>query len=358
MKWIDRQFSLMYRRDFFGATLYSVLRRTHLYGIFSYVFGKLDTKLQKYDALPRFSIAVCANMSAGKSTLVNALLGKDMLPSCNAATTAKITSVYDRDGMDKVFGCCVSKGSVVRVTCCANVDRRQVATWNSDPNVKRIFLQSDLNGIGNGTRVVVVHDTPGTNASKYPAHREVTFAFLKNEKLDAILCVVNYENMLSDDESVLLHDIVSLQEREKPRPIVFAVNKLDSADLAKEDVRGSINGFDAYVREIGCSNYVIIPVAAKAGRLFKMALTGRSKEFTKKECRDFDGLFSEFRERMDVRSFGHAFLSQSVVPSVYGCRLKTISVAGAKYSVEQLAIALANTGIPALEESLENLNHE
>lgn len=358
MKWIDHIFSLMYRRDFFGATLYSVLRRTHSYGIFSYVLGKLDTKFQKYDALPRFNIAVCANMSAGKSTLVNALLGKDVLPSCNAATTAKITSVYDRDGMDKVFGCCVSKGSVVRINCCANVDRRQVATWNSDPNVKRIFLQSDLNGIGNGTRVVVVHDTPGTNASRYPTHREVTLDFLKRENPDALLYVVNFENMMSDDQEVLLYDIFSLQRAKNKITVVFAVNKLDSADSTKEDPSGNLREFDKLVREVGYSNYVIMPVVARGGRLLKMALLGRCCDFTEKESDDFEGVFNRFYKRMDVRAFWPSSTPHQKALNTYGCRAANVLVAGVEYPIEQLAVALANTGIPGLEELLENLNHE
>ncbi len=358
MQWIDRLFSLMYRRDFFGATLYSVLRNLHLYGIFAHVLGTIDTKLQKHDALPRFNIAVCANMSAGKSTLVNALLGKDLLPSCNAVTTAKITSVYDRDGMDKVFGCCVSKGRVVRVACYTNVNRQQIAAWNSDPDVKRIFLQSDLNGIGNKARVVVVHDTPGTNASQYPAHRDVTLAFLRRENPDALLYVVNFENMMSDDQEALLHDIYSLQDFEKNKPVVFAINKLDSADLSKENTNANLGKFHSHVREIGYSNYVVAPVAAKDGRLLKMALLGRAGDFTEKESDDFETIFHKFYRRMDVRTFWPSSPSCQKALKTYGCQSAKVIVAGVEYPVEQLAVALANTGIPALEELLENLNNQ
>ena len=42
-------------------------------------------------------------MGAGKSTFINALLGCDVLPARNEATTAKITSVYDRDNMPDDF---------------------------------------------------------------------------------------------------------------------------------------------------------------------------------------------------------------------------------------------------------------
>lgn len=39
-------------------------------------------------------IFVAATMSAGKSSLINALIGKELLNSANEATTAKIMRIY------------------------------------------------------------------------------------------------------------------------------------------------------------------------------------------------------------------------------------------------------------------------
>ena len=44
-----------------------------------------------------FPINVVATMSSGKSTLINALLGKRMMPSKNEACTATITEILDND---------------------------------------------------------------------------------------------------------------------------------------------------------------------------------------------------------------------------------------------------------------------
>jgi ribosome biogenesis GTPase A len=40
-----------------------------------------------------FEVFVIATMSSGKSTLINAILGRDILPEANKATTAKITRI-------------------------------------------------------------------------------------------------------------------------------------------------------------------------------------------------------------------------------------------------------------------------
>ena len=44
-----------------------------------------------------FPMVVMATMSSGKSTLINALLGRQILPSRNEACTAKMYSILDDD---------------------------------------------------------------------------------------------------------------------------------------------------------------------------------------------------------------------------------------------------------------------
>ena len=46
-----------------------------------------------------FEVVVVATMSAGKSTVINALIGKELLHSANEATTATITRIHDKDDL-------------------------------------------------------------------------------------------------------------------------------------------------------------------------------------------------------------------------------------------------------------------
>lgn len=45
-----------------------------------------------------FEVNVVATMSSGKSTLINALLGRKLMPAKNEATTATIVKIKDVDG--------------------------------------------------------------------------------------------------------------------------------------------------------------------------------------------------------------------------------------------------------------------
>src|SRR5574344_2656877 len=49
-----------------------------------------------------FEMAVVATMSSGKSTLINAMLGKDLLPARNEATTANLARIHDIDGQNEL----------------------------------------------------------------------------------------------------------------------------------------------------------------------------------------------------------------------------------------------------------------
>ena len=57
--------------------------------------------LKKFDAAfdKDFDVYVVATMSSGKSTLINAMLGCDLLPALNEATTATIAKITDNDHM-------------------------------------------------------------------------------------------------------------------------------------------------------------------------------------------------------------------------------------------------------------------
>ena len=59
------------------------------------MFRKLQFDLEKV-----YPTLVVATMSSGKSTLINALIGRELLPSSNCACTAKAVAILDNDMMN------------------------------------------------------------------------------------------------------------------------------------------------------------------------------------------------------------------------------------------------------------------
>lgn len=239
------------------------------------------------------NIAVCATMSAGKSTFVNALLGRDVLPARNEATTAKITSVYDKDGALEMIGFVQKKDGTADCEC-SSVQLATINDWNERSDVSCIYLQGDLDGIKNKGFIVAVHDTPGTNNSGDKSHHDVTFEFLARHKMDALIFVANATQLCTTDERDMLKELYENLISVQNIPVLFILNKADCIDEEKEDISQIVKRYREYLEEIGFKNFEIFPMSAKAARLLKMARNCSAERLTGREKIELKAIESEF----------------------------------------------------------------
>ena len=123
-----------------------------------------------------FELTVVATMSSGKSTLINALLGKELLPSKNEACTASITRIFDNDTCDGFVAECFDKNG-------ATVYSGQEATleglrkMNDDERVHTIRIDGDIPFLSSERVKVCINDTPGPNNSRDENHGVLTNDF-------------------------------------------------------------------------------------------------------------------------------------------------------------------------------------
>ena len=299
--------------------------------------------LSSYSLLHIVNIAVCATMSAGKSTFVNALLGHDVLPARNEATTAKVTSVYDKDGAARIVGFVHDRPGHC-AGLCGDVRLSAIDEWNASPDVSRIFLQGDLDGIGNNGIIAAMHDTPGTNNSGDKSHHDVTFDFLAKNKMDALVFVANAEHLGTTDEKTLLTELHQKVVARRNIPVIFVLNKADNIDTEKESLDAVIAGYREFLSGIGFADAKIFPVSSKAARLLKMAIKGRGDSFTESECDAFPLIAKKFSKRLVLDDGGS---NESI--AVEGQTL----VDGEAYENASLQMALLHTGISKIEKELE-----
>ena len=291
------------------------------------------------------NIAVCATMSAGKSTFVNALLGRDVLPARNEATTAKITSVYDKDGSKAVIGFVQKKDGAIE-DISNDISLKEIDAWNGSGDVKRVFLQGDLDGIGNNGIIASVHDTPGTNNSGDVSHHEVTMQFLQENKMDALIFVSNATQLCTNDEKTLLLELYDAVVKPLDIPVVFILNKADAIDDEKESLEDIINGYRAYLGEIGFSDAHIFPLSARGARLLKMAKNGYAKNFTPREAREFDAVYTSFTELYNFAQKESSPCEQAD---------ESITVLKTEYKITSLMAALERTGLVQIENFIESI---
>lgn len=249
---------------------------------------------EKYKTLSKKNIAVCATMSAGKSTFVNALLGRDVLPVRSEATTSKITSVYDNDNSNSLIGFVDVNGKIV--DRCLDTNLSIINGWNDDSNVSRIYLQGNLDGIGNNGIIAALHDTPGTNYSGDNTHHDITLKFLTSNKFDALIYVANATQLCTTDECIMLKEIYKNVADKNKTPVIFVLNKADCLDPEKEDVTEIIERYRNYLEKIGFNNAMVYPLSSKSARILKMVRNNLSENLTgkeKKELRTIQALFPD-----------------------------------------------------------------
>ncbi len=290
-----------------------------------------------------FPMVVMATMSSGKSTLINSLLGQQVLPSKNAACTAKMYSILDDDQADstQIFVTYKNGETVIKEENVAE----ELEAANSDDDVTDILIRGFVKGVLNTDKALLIVDTPGPNNSRDESHQQIMLDVMRKIKGGLILYVLNATQLgINDDKNLL--GIIRDYIKENPRlSILFVINKVDQLDEERE---GSISQLvltaNDYLKNNGISNPQIIPVSALAASLFKKVLN--KEELTRSEYRSFCSYYEMFRPQ-DYNMKSYAITA--VLPNQHDI----VEVRGEEYLVGDLNRAIENTGIKLLEEEIQ-----
>lgn len=166
-----------------------------------------------------FNLAVCGKVKNGKSSLINALIGRRILPECNDVATSRVFKISnsDRDSFYIVY----SNGDKKEITLKelaqygsqAEIDTTGEAS--SDKVIAYIQVNTPIDFLPEGVSII---DTPGIG-STYPQHTAITKQYLKYA--DAALFVMN-PTPLESVEISFLKEIVEVSPS-----IMFVTTKTD-----------------------------------------------------------------------------------------------------------------------------------
>jgi GTP-binding protein EngB required for normal cell division len=208
----------------------------------------------------RFNLVVLGEFKRGKSSLINALLGEEALPTGVVPLTSAITVVrhgprprllvYHEDG---------------RADERPPEELARYITETQNPGnyrgVQLAVLELDSDLLEDGLQLV---DTPGIG-SIHAHNTEVTHSFLA--RVDAALCVLAADQPLSVAERELFAEAAE----QAPR-LVFVLNKQDLIDdeervAARAFVERGLAEFDGYVRGDSQSDQTppLLGVSARSG---------------------------------------------------------------------------------------------
>ena len=208
-------------------------------------------------------IIVTANMSAGKSTLINALIGKPIARTSQEVCTGNVCYLFNKAYDDERVHLLTQS-----LNLCATEEDLRSYDWDG-----HIFIASYFAGIVPDVPRMCIIDTPGVDAALYKEHSERAHNALLNDDYDTIIYVVSPTRLGTDSEKRHLQWVAKNLEKDK---IIFVLNKLDDYHDFSDSIEESIQAFKEDLLKIGFENPVICPISAYFSYLLKMSMTGQA----------------------------------------------------------------------------------
>ena len=200
-----------------------------------------------------FSINVVATMSSGKSTLINSLLGTDLLPTGQMATTATIATITATP-QDFYSGIAFNADGE-ELYREKQLSPEIVKEWNFDEKVSSMDIYGPISCVDSvGMRLVLI-DTPGPNNSRDENHQLLTYNRVKESDKSLVLFVLNATQLNITDEKKFLDyvcDCMKKGGKQSRDRFIFAINKLnlykpkdgDKVEVALESVKTGLDERD------------------------------------------------------------------------------------------------------------------
>lgn len=292
-------------------------------------------------------IGIVATMSAGKSTLLNALMHNNILPSANQATTANIAKIYNDKNQDEFIVFAKDKNGEL-IYNEAKATKEIVKELNQNSNVSEYKIRGNLENLNNYSLNLVICDTPGPNNSQDDSHEKHTLELINDANKPMLLYIMNAHQLGVKDDKYLLEKIAEkLEENQLTQSkdrFIFVLNKIDSFDPENgESVEDFLQNAKKYLESLKIPNPRIFPISAEAARLARMSKKGMSLGFNDDEKR------SSFIRRIQREEY---HLSNFAPLSKNDKAIQDEKIKQAKQNNDNLTLLDIYSGVPALEMAI------
>ena len=246
------------------SNLREILHREHPriqgFGIRFTPHARQLQELESRLAEGRFHLAVLGQVKRGKSTLLNAMLGEEILPSSVIPLTAIPTFIrFGEERMLRVQYQNKQADTVMKgdPPSWLNKQVTRFVSEISNPKNEKGILQVEISHPAPILRDVVLIDTPGIG-STFRHNTEATLNFLP--QCDAALFIISADPPITEVEMEFLKTI-----RSKIRSVFFILNKVDYLTPAEQET--AIDFYhDVLVNSVGTEPSVkIFPISARMG---------------------------------------------------------------------------------------------
>lgn len=209
-----------------------------------------------------FEVCVVATMSAGKSTLINSMLGTKLMPSKQEACTAIITKIKDNDS--PVWQAEVYNKEERLIETHEELSYATMERLNGDEHVSVIKVNGNIPFVTSEDVSLVLIDTPGPDNARDPEHRKVQSEFLGKSSKSLVLYIME-GTFGSDSDDALLDRVaksMSVGGKQSKDRFIFVVNKMDDRRKEDGDTEQTLGRVRDYLEGHGITNPNLFPAAA------------------------------------------------------------------------------------------------
>ncbi len=316
-----------------------------------------------------FRIVIVAPMSSGKSTLINSIIGRDMLPAVNQATTAVITEIKDNDQFeDFIVNADDKYGNNVARNKKASKKLISELNYKKDPKdpegkealIHLVQLEGPIPNLPSDMLNTVFVDTPGGNNSQNTEHEEMMDAAINDENKSLILYVFNGAQLGTNDSNIILKKIANAMQnstngKQSRDRFLFVANRMDEFDVSEEPYEEVIeNTILPQLASNGITEPNLFLASAQTAKLIRMVTGG--EELSETEEEDLEKLVKRFNRATRMLP-KYASLNSSDRDKLIADAEKFASAGKEAESIKEAEkykykAAEINSGIPAIEMAI------
>ena len=294
----------------------------------------------------KFKVSVIATMSSGKSTLINAMLGADLMPAKNEACTATIASIEDHDELSEFEAVCKDEDGNA-IFNCKPLSAEKMAEYNDNPRVALIDIKGNIPFVTSQDMQLVLEDTPGPNNSRTEEHKKHTYKVIDEESKPMVLYILNATQIGTTDDDYLLTKVANAMKvggKQSRDRFIFVANKVDDVDTDKESLPDMLKHVREYLIQHGIDNPSVYPVSAEFAKVIRLSKkqTNLAKA-QKRKVREAPEIFNEDEE---LHLEQYAPLS---VASKYKLEKCVQQLQQSNDEDAEINEALIHTGVPGVE---------
>lgn len=286
----------------------------------------------------KFNLVVLGEFKRGKTTLLNALMGTELLPTAVVPLTSVVTVIQYGDNLKLRVVFLSGDCKEINLT-----DISEYVTEEGNPgnekNVKLVELEYPSPYLKEG---VLLIDTPGVG-SIYQNNTDMTYNFLPS--MDAAIFMLSSDQPISQSECSFLKEIKQYSAK-----TFFILNKIDY--LEEEDRQKALDFTRKVLEEkAGFENANIIPLSAKT------ALEGKLKNDAEKLSQSNLPEFTKTLERFLMNEKGAAALTAACSKGISAASELLLGLDLEKKSLA-MPVEELRSKVDLFEKMVEDLNQE